>query len=62
MELVTLKETKKARIYDFIEIDEEKNIMIHKQFENRSGQIFMRSKVRIFKKELFLKKKAIIKE
>jgi hypothetical protein len=48
LELMTYKETAKSRIYNFIEVDESKGVLINRQLENRGGKIFMRSKVRFF--------------
>ena len=48
MQVLTLQETKKSRIYNFIEFDEVRHVYIHKQLENRNGKILMRSKVRSY--------------
>ena len=45
MELITLKETATARIYDFLEYDEQKQALIHRQLENRAGRIFVRTRI-----------------
>jgi hypothetical protein len=46
LELVTLTEKKHSRVYNFLEFDQAKQVIIHKQFEYRDGKILVRAKVR----------------
>jgi len=46
VKFITLDEKKNSRIYNFITINDKDNSLLHTQFENRNGRIFMRAKRR----------------
>jgi hypothetical protein len=46
LEFLTLSENGDSRVYNFIRIDDKKQLVIHHQLENRNGRIFMRAKKR----------------